>query len=250
MCGAASANSMEKKARMKFTFKDLLENHIASDDDVYVRITVYPFAVPLTWVILNFTSISANTITLTGLVFGVTGCLAAVVTQQLWYLGLGFCLFLVCDFVDGQVASARGKTQFGAMLDLTTDRTVILLAVLSLGMRHASLGQSLELFLLLCYFGLCTYVDLVLFAKHRAVAQHGTTAGPRLPAARVRERGRCMSIWTLFPSRLSSQVALILVFALTGSSLWAYSAALCFVIGEYVKLALKLCILIFARFQG
>lgn len=59
-----------------------------------------------------------------------------------------------------------------------------------------------------------------------------------------------MSIWTLFPSRLSSQVALILVFALTGSSLWAYSAALCFVIGEYVKLALKLCILIFARFQG
>ena len=194
---------------MDYPLKRIMSRHIASDDDLVSRIVVYPVALPITWLILNFTSISANAITLTGLALGVTGCLLAAITQEIWVLGWGFCLYFVCDFVDGQVASARGGTQFGALLDHATDHLIRLLALLCLGMHHLLTGESAELFLALCLLGLHNYVDLVLFAKRRATQQHASSGTRPLPPSRQRVRGAQLSAWKMLPSRLSSPLAFI-----------------------------------------
>ncbi len=227
---------------MQYTIRELFDKHIASDDDVFSRLAVYPFALPMSWFVLNFTNLSANAITYTGLALGVSGCLAAIATQQLIWLCVGFCLFYVCDFVDGQVASVRGGSQFGAMLDLATDRGILLLSVLCLGQFHAVSGQTIELLLLLCYFGLHTYVDLVLFAKHRATNQSAAIVGPELPQSARRERGSGFSLWRLLPSRLSSPLAFIGVYALSSSFVAAYCVALIWVITEYISSVVKLAI--------
>jgi phosphatidylglycerophosphate synthase len=222
---------------MKYAIKELLRDHIAADDDIFCRLAVYPIALPVTWVVVNHTKLTANSITLTGLGLGVAGGVATLLTQNLGWLGLGFCLFFLCDFVDGQVASVRGGTQFGAMLDLASDFTVLLFATLCLGQTHLMSGQSVELFLLLCFVCLHNYIDLVLFAKHRAATK---PAGAELPPSAPRQRGSQFCIWTLFPKRLTSPLAFMGAYFFTGSFVWAYGAALGCVLTEYGTLAGRL----------
>jgi phosphatidylglycerophosphate synthase len=174
---------------------------------------------------------------LTGLGLGVAGGVATLITQNLGWLCLGFCLFFVCDFVDGQVASVRGGTQFGAILDLATDFTVLLFSIACLGQTHLMAGQSVELFLLLCFVCLHNYIDLVLFAKHRAATK---PASPELPPSAPRQRGSRFCIWTLFPKRLTSPLAFMGAYFFTGSFVWAYGAALGCVLTEYCTLAARL----------
>ena len=225
---------------MDYSLQRIVSTHIASDDDIISRIVVYPVAIPVTWLILNFTTLGANTITLTGLGLGVTGCVLATITKEIWLLGLGFCLFFVCDFVDGQVASARdGGTQFGALLDHVTDHLIRLIAMLCLGFQHLVAGQSLELFLAFCLLGMHNYVDLVLFAKRRATQQHASPGTRSLPRSRPRGRGAYLSAWKLLPSRLSSPIALITAYIASGSFVVAYSVALVWISVEYVTGAIK-----------
>ena len=221
---------------MKYTIRELVRDHIAADDDIYSSLAVYPIALPLSWLILNYTTLTANSITFSGLALGVAGGVATLLTQDLGWLCVGFCLFFVCDFVDGQVASVRGGTQFGAMLDLASDVTVLLFSILCLGQRHLMFGQSVELFLLLSFVSLHTYVDLLLFAKRRAATK---PSWPELPPSTPRQRGSRFCIWTLFPKRLTSPLAFMTTYSVTGSFAWSYGAALGCVLTEYLTLAIR-----------
>lgn len=224
---------------MHYSLSGILSKHVASDDDLISRIVVYPAALPITWLILNFTSISANAITLTGLGLGVLGCLLAMLTNEMVWLGVGFFLYFVCDFVDGQVASARGGTPFGALLDHATDHFIRLIALLCLGFHHFVAGQSTELLLALCLLGLHNYVDLVLFAKGRATQQSDAQDAGSLPPSRPRVRGAQLSAWKLLPSRLSSPIAFTAAYVASDSFAVAYGITLGWISVEYVTGAIK-----------
>jgi phosphatidylglycerophosphate synthase len=66
--------------------------------------------------------LTANTVTLIGLGFGVLAMLAVVFHAYLLALGL-IALSRIADGLDGAVARAAGKTDFGGYLDIASDFT-------------------------------------------------------------------------------------------------------------------------------
>ena len=223
----------------KCSISELVHEHIASDDDWFTRLVVYPFALPISWFLLNFTSVSANAVTLTGLAIGVIGVVAAELTHNPGFMLLGFSLYFVCDFVDGQVASAKGGSQLGAFLDQSTDHLMLIVYSIGLGAHHLRTGDTTALFLLLCYIGAHHYVDLLLFAKRKATGTHSAEKRFFMPPPRKRVRGSVFSAWRLLPSRLSSPIAFAATWFVNGSFETAYCVALAWVATEYLSSALK-----------
>ena len=225
--------------RKSCTFGELVSRHIDSRDDIFAKVAVYPFALPLAWVLLNFTSVTANAVTIAGLALGTAGALATFFTLQPWYLLGGFCSFYVCDFVDGQVASVRGGSQLGALLDLVADRTVLFLSLFCLALIHFSADQSYELLLLLCFVMTFAYLDALFLAKYSAARNQAASAAASAGATPQSTRGFVFSIWTLFPARLSSPLFFLAVLGLTESYAIAYYFAIGCVLSEYTTLTLK-----------
>ena len=231
---------------MHVTFNELVTRHLDSRDDIFTKIVVYPLAIPLTWCLLNFTTVTANAVTMTGLALGITGCLASIVTQQGWYLFVGFFSFYICDFVDGQVASVHGGSPLGAVLDLVVDRSVLFLSVFCLALRHFTADQPYELLLLICYLCVFTYLDAIFLAKYSAARKYEASSNQNRESPGRYRRDDSIFVWALFPTRLSSPLIFIAVLALTRSFATAYYFAICCVLSEYIALTLR----VFRRIGG
>ena len=230
----------------KWSLARILGQHVDSADDIYVRIAVYPLAVPVTWSLVNYTRITANQITLCGLLSGVAGCLTSTTTNDLRFLLGGFLVFFVLDFVDGQVASVKGGTRLGATLDLVTDRTVLFLSIGTLAYHHFRAGATYELLLLIVYLAGYAYMDALILARGRAGNRRIETPAESTPN-KQRGWGARPAVWILFPTRLSSPLFFSATLIRSDSFVLAYYAALVAVLAEYTMLLLRAAVRWLAR---
>ncbi|MFC1497437.1 CDP-alcohol phosphatidyltransferase family protein [Verrucomicrobiota bacterium] len=233
--------------KIKYSWSYMLrENSNMARFDVYTNVFVCTFAVPLAWIILNFTNISANLVTLVSLLCGVAGAALGAFYGAQWVLA-GVCLYLLLDLTDGKVASGRGGgTSLGTFLDMITDRVVLVSSVVSLSYLHLQREEGLEIFLLLLYvlllffMDILAYVNLVSTVKFNAEGLLGTNNALKdaeKPNNTMKNIFFDVRRW--IPGRLSSYLFIIGGVAITGSFKTAYIIGIIVVVIEYVTWGVK-----------
>ena len=227
---------------MKFTFSYLiLNNRDFNKHDVYVKIFAFLFPIIPTWIILNFTKWNANIITIVGFCFGVIGAILGFYIS-IEFLLYGFLIFLVLDFVDGNVALARGGGTFlGTILDMISDRIILFASIFTLTHYHLLNKQESEILLLLAYFLSFILLDILQLAFLRAKKLSSVNLEEEALSNRVTNNFKTImgnpTIW--IPSRLSSYIFIIIILSITGSFSTAYWMGLLCVFGEYVTSIIK-----------
>ncbi len=117
-------------------------------------------SVPLSYVIVNATRLSANTVTRIGGVFGIAGSILFMTGKPL-AAGFAYAAFLLLDCSDGAVARLRRTVSLkGADLDLWTDRVVLLTAVLSFSGSYAASNKPMAAWLCAGYLAAHYLTDL------------------------------------------------------------------------------------------
>lgn len=135
-------------------------------------------SIPLTWLIANYTRLSANSLTRIGGLAGLAG------SALLWFgypgwAALAFTLFLLLDCSDGAIARLKGEvSEQGASLDLFWDRTILFVAVLS----RCALLSGVSLLLCAAYLCLHYVTDLQWLMRLEQQAKH-PAQWPELRAA-------------------------------------------------------------------
>ena len=108
-------------------------------------------SMPLSFVLVNYTGISANAVTLTSGAAGLVGSVLFLV-EQFKVAACAFGVFFVLDCTDGTIARLKGQaSDRGGALDLFTDRVVLMVAVLSRIWWHNTNGQADEAVLCAVY---------------------------------------------------------------------------------------------------
>ncbi len=119
--------------------------------------------------------LSANQVTLIGLVFGL-GAAAAIWAEAFW-LALGLiALSRLADGLDGAVARARGVTHFGGFLDIVCDFVFYAAVPLAFVLLDPAANGAAGSFLLMSFYvNAATFLGFAVLAeKHRMKSQtHG-----------------------------------------------------------------------------
>jgi len=226
---------------MKYTFSQLVKNNSRglTTFDLYLKAIIYPWAISLAWLLLNFTKVTANQLTLSGLVVGVLGAVCG------FFLGLKFlvvCFFvaMIFDFADGTLArNGRGSGEIGIFLDVVTDRAVLCANAIALMAYHLLLAQHLEAFFLLLYVLAYLYGDVICYGLHIAKTRSGSELS--------QPSGEDVLSWASvffkpvfwIPTRLSSPLLIIACGLGFKNLVLAYAAGLFVVLLEYVREGLR-----------
>jgi phosphatidylglycerophosphate synthase len=117
-------------------------------------------SVPLTYLVVNGTKLSANTVTRIGGALGLGGSVLFLAGQSV-AAGIAYLLFLWLDCTDGTVARLRGTVSLrGADLDLWSDRLCLFAAVLAFSAVYARSGHPLAAWLCGLYLATHYLTDL------------------------------------------------------------------------------------------
>ena len=146
------------KKRINFT--DILQAS-KGNIDCNARIVSDFFSIILTYLIVNYTLISANTLTLCSLVFGVGGTIG-LYFNTVWIAVAGFYISYVLDFADGKVARLR-KTASGngKKLDMLADRVVFVFSIGGYGYFFSQNDMMLQLFQYLIFTAVFLLNDVI-----------------------------------------------------------------------------------------
>lgn len=118
-------------------------------------------SVPLSWLLLNGTGLTANAVSCLAGLCGLAG-VALLGAGHHAGAAIGLFLFFQLDCCDGTIARARGLVSpQGAHLDLTVDRLVLFAFALTLMATHLLAGQRFAAWLVLGYLILHYVTDLM-----------------------------------------------------------------------------------------
>lgn len=114
----------------KYSFKDVLKSSVIGSHCVYVKILTDIPALGLSYLIVNFTKLSANIVTYTGAIFAIISA-AYVLNDNLILASIFFYMSFMCDFLDGRIARIKKTaSSFGKKLDLAFDRLIFCTLIL------------------------------------------------------------------------------------------------------------------------
>jgi phosphatidylglycerophosphate synthase len=212
--------------------------------DVYVKLLIEPVTLPLTWLILTYTKLNANTLTAGGLLSSIIGCSIALYTLNPTWIAVGFLGFYICDFIDGPVAVGRGGgTYFGAVFDFFVDRMAILLALVSLSWLQFLNADHILVYFNFIYYAAYTQIDMNAFATLNAKYKYGLlnkVESIKSGALEDRHRAWVQGFFIPFnwvPRRLSSPLLGIVAYFLTSNYTVAYALAFIALACEYLLIA-------------
>ena len=223
---------------MKYTFKQMVESNAKGllEFDFYIKLFVYPFAIPLAWALLNFSKVTANQLTLSGLC---VGCLGAVLSHffGLECLVVGYFIAYIFDFADGTLArNGRGGGENGVFIDVITDRTVLCVGVVMLTAHHLQFDQSKEAFVLLLYIIAYLYEDILSYGLRIAKNRAGKVFVEWAPEMEPLTVKNLFLRWKyIIPSRLSSSLVILIFGVLSDNLFLAYCVGLLIVLSGYVR---------------
>ena len=87
----------------KYSFKDIVKSSVIGSHCVYVKILTDMPALGITYLIVNFTKISANFVTYIGAIFALVSAFC-VLNDNLILAAIFFYISFMCDFLDGRIA--------------------------------------------------------------------------------------------------------------------------------------------------
>lgn len=219
---------------LKYSFSYMIKNSLKIPKfNVYIKFFILPIAIPLAWLLLNFSNISANTVTFIGLFIGLLGSVLGILFGLEWLL-ICFTIFYILDIVDGRIASGRGgSTSLGIKLDFFTDRTVLIATLFTLSYYHTLNSQIIEIMLLMVYSLSFFWLDSIYFgnlkASFKSNSQNNSTEIGYLNNSINISR---FNKWKWVPTRLSSYIFVIIGFIITDSFQLSYIFGIISVVGE------------------
>lgn len=222
---------------MKYTFNQLVKNNGRglTTLDLYLKAIIYPWAISLAWLLLNFTKVTANQLTLSGLVVGVLGAVCGFFFG-LKFLVVGFFIAMVFDFADGTLArNGRGSGEIGIFLDVVTDRAVLCANIIALMAYHLLSAQHLESFFLLLYVLAYLYGDVICYGLHIAKTRSGGGLSQPSGAGVLSWVSVFFKPGFLIPTRLSSPLLIIAIGLIFKNLAFAYVMGLLIILLEYVR---------------
>ena len=114
----------------KYPFKEILKSSVIGSHCVYVKILTDIPSLGLTFLIVNFTKISANIVTYIGAFLAFASAFY-VYNDNLILASLFFYMSFMCDFLDGRIARIKNTaSNYGKKLDLAFDRLIFCSMVL------------------------------------------------------------------------------------------------------------------------
>ncbi len=192
-------------------------------NDNYIKLFVEPFSIPLAWLAINFTRLSANQVTLMGFFLGVLGNFLGWIVHPV-FIPLGFFAFFIIDFVDGKVARARGGgTPQGKRLDVLVDRAIFCFTVFSLTLYHFSEDENKPVVFLMAYTLAYFYTDIMEYSA--VIMTHdGVVIAPPTREKNLIKIFYSFSYW--IPTRLSSPLFILFGYLFTQNFVVAYLSGL------------------------
>ena len=151
--------------------------------------------------------ISANAVTIAGLALG---CVAgAFIALEYWQAGLLFIgLSRLCDGLDGAVARATAKTDFGAYLDIVLDFAFYGLIPLAFAFANpAQNAVAAALLLLSFYFNGASFLAFAVIAEKRGLPQEAQGRKSFLFTTGLAEASETLAVFVamcLFPQWFAS----------------------------------------------
>jgi phosphatidylglycerophosphate synthase len=143
-------------------------------------------SVPLSWLLLNGTGLSANAVSWLAGLCGLAG-VALFGAGYHAAAGIGLFLFFQLDCCDGTIARARGQVSpQGARLDLTVDRLVLFAFALTLMATNLLASQRLAAWLALGYLILHYVTDLMWLMSLQTQVRELDQPAPSAPPPPVR----------------------------------------------------------------
>lgn len=207
---------------MKISFREYFNKGIRINQDNISSICSDPISIPLAYLILRYSRITPNMITVMSLFFGLVAAIVNFLSFK-YYPALFYFIAFILDLTDGKVARARGMSSpLGKTIDIVADRTVF--SILSLSYIYFFLRTTdwLETFLLATYIILYLYLEVVLyFVVIYSVETGRIDSSSRSPKTSEGQNVMSylisyLSIKRWLPTRLGGLVIIFVVAPLTG----------------------------------
>ncbi|MDA2921960.1 CDP-alcohol phosphatidyltransferase family protein [Patescibacteria group bacterium AH-259-L07] len=145
----------------KVSIKDIVIYDTHHYNNNPLKLLYEPLAIPISYLLVRYTNILPNTITILSLVFGLFAALFNFFSIPYWPALLFYIAYLL-DFVDGKMARTLGTTSaFGKRFDILVDRLIFSALSLSYIYIFLSSERSTELFLFSSYIFLFFYIDII-----------------------------------------------------------------------------------------
>ena len=160
---------------MSHSIKNVINASVIGTHCIYVKLFTDIPAILITYIISNFTQITANTITYCGAIFAIAS-IFFIINDNLFIAALFFYLSFICDFIDGKLARLRkSNSNYGKKLDLAFDRIIFGLTSISYLYYLEINGMYYEKILLILYiisFLLFDVLDLTMaLVKYRNILE-------------------------------------------------------------------------------
>jgi len=136
---------------IKFNVRDIVDSSVQGMHCVYAKLIVDIPAMLVSYFVVNFTKITADTITYMGAMFAAISAFY-VFSDNTAAAALWFYFAFVCDFMDGKIARMRKtSSHFGKKLDLAFDRLIFCGLTLTYVYYFETTGMHQEKMLLIIY---------------------------------------------------------------------------------------------------
>ena len=133
----------------KYSIKNIRKNRSITS---WVTLILDPFSSGLTWLIIHFSHLNPNIITLIGLVIGFSASYF-IYNDMLWISALLFEIYYIFDMTDGRVARLTNKTtKKGALFDFFGDRVLYFILATFLFLYSIDKNGSKQIFIVIILF--------------------------------------------------------------------------------------------------
>lgn len=208
-----------------------------SKSEVWVKFFVYPLSMPISFFLIRYTKISANAVTLIGMLAALSGAVIGLKFGLAW-IAVGYFIAYICDFVDGQVARAKGSSPIGAVLDMLSDRTALITAAIAIAYHLYLRGDAKGVLVILQYISLYFINDSI-----RVVAKNNTVGVPVTPQSQAEINNTIASVfgnpWNWVPHRLSSPVFILLTWLATDKVDYAFFVGIMCCVFDLLSMAMR-----------
>ena len=161
---------------------------------------------PLTYLLVNFTPISANAVSLLAGAFGLLASLLYL-NDTAYLAALSFAIFFLLDCSDGAIARLRDQaSKLGGALDVACDRTVLTAAAITFGATAFQVGDYVAAGLCAAYFAAHSWLDLLWYRDEKHWAGLPSQSRQLMSQLRAQQRSgrRSLRGWGRLFSRIES----------------------------------------------
>jgi CDP-diacylglycerol--serine O-phosphatidyltransferase len=209
---------MEEINRKQITLKEVFLYGANHHYNNLVKLIAYPLGVPLAFLLIRFTKIKPNGVTICSLMLGLSSAVL-VFFNEFHLAALVYYLGHVGDFIDGILARSLNMTSaLGKRLDLISDRTGLIFLSFFYIHYFVSTGQLDEFYLMFIFTLVFYFFDI--FDQSKSVFDLMTTNRSIEPKISVKDPElwlkKLLTIKNWVPTRITTIFCIFVLAPITG----------------------------------